>query len=84
MIDRVGDVLQEAEAAASVQGQLQEFRKAMEADGAAQRSDCRRLVASAVRRANRLVDNVLQVPNVSSGSQQKFLSRTELLKFLCC
>ncbi len=45
----------------SVQDQLAEFRKSMEADGAAQRAECRRLVSTAVRRAGWLVDEVLQV-----------------------
>ena len=54
----------------SVQDQLAEFRKSMEADGAAQRAECRRLVSTAVRRAGWLVDEVLQVfshcPNVGT------------------
>ena len=33
----------------SVREQLAQFRKSMEADGAAQRSECRRLVSTAVR-----------------------------------
>ena len=45
----------------SVQDQLADFRKSMEADGAAQRAECRRLVSTAVRRAGWLVDEVLQV-----------------------
>ena len=45
----------------SVREQLAQFRKSMEADGAAQRSECRRLVGTAVRRAGWLVDEVLQV-----------------------
>ena len=45
----------------SVREQLAHFRKSMEADGAAQRSECRRLVGTAVRRAGWLVDEVLQV-----------------------
>ncbi|EIE21598.1 hypothetical protein COCSUDRAFT_30102 [Coccomyxa subellipsoidea C-169] len=54
---------QEAEAVASVQGQLRAFRREMEADGTAQRAECRRLVATAVRRARELVDDVLQLSN---------------------
>lgn len=46
---------------ASVQGQLRAFRREMEADGTAQHAECRRLVATAVRRARELVDDVLQV-----------------------
>ena len=46
---------------ASVHAQLEGFRREMEADGTAQRAECRRLVATAVRRAKELVDNVLQV-----------------------
>lgn len=45
----------------SVGAQLRAFRREMEADGAAQRAECRRLVATAVRRAQELVDSVLQV-----------------------
>lgn len=45
----------------SVQEQLRGFRSAMEADGKAQRAECRRLVATAVRRASKLVDDVVQV-----------------------
>lgn len=52
---------QEAESVASVRAQLAAFRREMEADGTAQRAECRRLVATAVRRAKELVDNVLQV-----------------------
>jgi len=53
--------LQDTAAVRSVQDQLAAFRKSMEADGAAQRSECRRLVSTAVRRAGWLVDEVLQV-----------------------
>lgn len=45
----------------SVEGQVRAFRQEMEADGTAQRAECRRLVATAVRRARELVDDVLQV-----------------------
>lgn len=45
----------------TVQEQLIAFRKSMEADGAAQRAECRRLVSTAVRRAGWLLDEVLQV-----------------------
>ena len=53
--------MQDLTAVRSVRGQLAQFRKSMEADGAAQRSECRRLVSTAVRRAGWLVDEVLQV-----------------------
>lgn len=53
--------MQEAEAVRSVEGQVRAFRQEMEADGTAQRAECRRLVATAVRRARELVDDVLQV-----------------------
>ncbi len=58
----------------SVQDQLAEFRKSMEADGAAQRSECRRLVSTAVRRAGWLVDEVLQVYIVSKPGNLSMLS----------
>ena len=41
----------------------------MEADGAAQRAECRRLVSTAVRRAGWLVDEVLQVSLNSTLSE---------------
>ena len=53
--------VQDAAAVRSVQEQLTAFRKSMEADGAAQRAECRRLVSTAVRRAGWLLDEVLQV-----------------------
>lgn len=54
-------LVQDAAVVRSVQDQLADFRKSMEADGAAQRAECRRLVSTAVRRAGWLVDEVLQV-----------------------
>ncbi|BDA44834.1 probable transmembrane GTPase FZO-like, chloroplastic [Coccomyxa sp. Obi] len=63
---------QEAEAVASVHAQLAAFRREMEADGTAQRAECRRLVATAVRRAKELVDNVLQLSNREALSAYVF------------
>lgn len=51
---------QEAGQVRSVGGQLAAFRREMEADGAAQRAECRRLVDAAVARAGKLVDETLQ------------------------
>ena len=48
-----------------VQEQLTAFRKSMEADGTAQRAECRQLVSTAVRRAGWLLDEVLQVSALS-------------------
>ena len=55
----------------SVREQLEQFRKSMEADGAAQRSECRRLVSTAVRRAGWLVDEVLQVMPCFPGAVRR-------------
>lgn len=53
--------LQEEAAVRLVGQQLGDFRKAMEVDSAAQRSEGRRLVRAAVKRAQALVDETLQV-----------------------
>eukprot|EP00884_Botryococcus_braunii_P002009 jgi/Botrbrau1/11809/Bobra.0224s0012.1 len=57
---------QEAAAVALVAQQLKDFRKAMEADSAAQRSEGRSIVAAAVKRAQALVDQTLQVSNLDA------------------
>lgn len=53
--------MQEANAAKSVATQLRSFQGDMQKDGASQRAECRRLVDGAVRRADALVDETLQV-----------------------
>jgi hypothetical protein len=45
----------------SVQRQLETFKSEMERDGLAQRGDCRKVVAGAIRRAQKLVDSTLKV-----------------------
>ena len=62
----------------SVQEQLTAFQKSMEADGAAQRAECRRLVSTAVRRAGWLLDEVLQVSAVSFSAGDRITQRTLL------
>ena len=68
--------MQDLTAVRSVREQLVQFRKSMEADGAAQRSECRRLVSTAVRRAGWLVDEVLQVMPCSLCSEKMQSSGT--------
>ena len=70
---------QDAAAVRSVSGQLAEFQKSMEADGEAQRSECRHLVATATRRAGWLVDEVLQVCNPAQG----FGAKTQRINTCC-
>ena len=65
----------------SVREQLAQFRKSMEADGAAQRSECRRLVGTAVRRAGWLVDEVLQVMPRSQCSEE--MHNSGILQIQC-
>lgn len=60
-VDRHQYPVQEARAAKSVKTQLQSFRADMDKDGAAQRSESRRLVNGAVKRAQKLVDETLLV-----------------------
>ena len=62
--------MQDLTAVRSVREQLAQFRKSMEADGVAQRSECRRLVGTAVRRAGWLVDEVLQVMPCCQRSEE--------------
>ena len=52
---------QEADAAASVEGQMQAFRQAMAKDGASQRSEAQRIVQGLTQRAQALVDDTLKV-----------------------
>lgn len=52
--------LQDVEAVKSVQGQLKAFQAEMERDGNAQRSEARKVIAQAIRRAQKLVDSTLQ------------------------
>lgn len=53
--------VQDVEALKSVQRQLETFKSEMERDGVAQRGECRKVVAGAIRRAQKLVDSTLQV-----------------------
>ena len=53
--------LQDVEAVRSVQDQLATFRREMARDGKAQRSECRKLIAGAIKRAQKLIDDTLQV-----------------------
>ena len=54
-------MMQEAEAAASVTGQMEAFRAAMAKDGASQRGEAQRIVQALTKRAQALVDSTLQV-----------------------
>jgi len=53
--------VQDVEALKSVQRQLETFKSEMERDGVAQRGECRKVVAGAIRRAQKLIDSTLQV-----------------------
>ncbi|KAK9804945.1 hypothetical protein WJX73_001658 [Symbiochloris irregularis] len=59
---------QEAKAARSVKAQLAAFKEDMGKDGSAQRAECRRLINGAVRRAQDLVDQLLQLSNANTLS----------------
>ena len=53
-------VPQDVAAMKSVQRQLLTFKAEMERDGLAQRGECRKVVAGAIRRAQKLIDSTLQ------------------------
>lgn len=65
--DLTGSRAQEAEAAASVTGQMEAFRGAMVKDGASQRGEVQRIVQGLTKRAQALVDDTLQVCPAGSG-----------------
>ncbi|KAK9811735.1 hypothetical protein WJX72_009255 [[Myrmecia] bisecta] len=71
---------EEAEAVKLVQSQLAGFRAEMAKDGAAQQAECRKLISAAVKRAQKLVDNTLQLSNAESLSAYLLGSKRDSAK----
>ena len=66
-------IAQDVAAVRTVQDQLEAFQREMARDGQAQRSECRKLVAAATKRAEKLVDSTLQVRSLVISHCRKTL-----------